>query len=149
LKIIFVRGEYGLDTSSPTWERRPSARKDREEGFRMCEPGSWGAKIIDQLKLMNDDIVVVKHRHSAFVGTSLEAHLRRFHAEKLIFTGIMTNVCVESSVRDAFNHDYDVIVVEDCVAGTDRDLHAASLKTIARHIGTVSKSEEIIKQLTR
>ncbi len=144
LKIIFVRGEYGISTSSPTWERRPAAKSDRELGFRMCQPDSWGAKIIDQLKPLADEPVVVKPRYSAFIGTSLEQHLKRFGAKRLIFTGVTTNVCVESSTRDGFMRDYDVIVLEDCVASDERDLHSASLKTIALNFGKVARSKEIL-----
>lgn len=147
LKIIFVRGEYGSSTSSPTWDRRPAAKSDKALGFRMCEPGSWGAKIIDELKPSSAEPVVVKHRYSAFLGTSLDEHLKGFKAKTLILTGVTTNVCVESTTRDGFMRDYDVVVLEDCVASDELDLHAASLKTIANHFGTVCRSQEILDRL--
>jgi nicotinamidase-related amidase len=71
--------------------------------------------------------VVKKHRSSAFVHTNLDKILRVNGIETVIVCGVVTQGCVESTVRDASFYDYYVVLVEDCVATTSHQLHEASL----------------------
>ncbi|MGH2509674.1 MAG: cysteine hydrolase family protein [Ktedonobacteraceae bacterium] len=147
VRVIFVRGENGLLTGSPTWNNRPAAKRDSSLGMRLIEPGSWGVQIVDELKPLPGDTVVVKFRYDAFKDTGLLTILRSNGIKNVVFVGVATNACVESSVRAAFMEDYNVMVASDCVAAYQQELHEASLKTISIYFGRVSESQEIVEDL--
>src|SRR5262249_44056150 len=92
---------------------------------------------------LGDEIEVVKHRYSPFVNAPLDSVLRAQKIESLLLTGVTTNVCVESTARDAFMREYRVIVVSDCVATYDLTANEASLQNIRKHFGSVLSSQEI------
>lgn len=81
-----------------------------------CKEGSWDSDIIAQLKPEADDFIVKKHRFSGFYNTQLDDVLRGLGADILVVTGIATNICVESTVRDAFYRDYNVFVPQEATA---------------------------------
>ena len=89
------------------------------------------------------DEVIVKHRYSAFIGTELDTLLRTQGVENLIFAGVTTNVCVESTARDGYMLDYHIVVVEDCTASYSEEPHLATLANIRRAFGRVATAEEI------
>lgn len=147
VRVFFVRGENSPEKSSPTWDNRPSAAHDKNLGFRLITPGSWGAQIVDDLKPLPTEPVVVKTRYSAFINTELPLLMRSCDISNIIFAGVTTNACVETSVRDGFVLDFNVIVASDCVASPEPELAAASLKTIAKYFGRVDTSEKILADL--
>jgi ureidoacrylate peracid hydrolase len=109
--------------------------------------GSWGAQIVKEIEPTPDDFIIEKHRYSAFYNTDLEIVLRGLHINTLIVTGVATNVCVESTVRDACIRDFNVVILSDCTATNNQEVHEGSLKNIPYISGSVSTSEEIIKTL--
>lgn len=147
IRVFFVRGENSPQKSSVTWDNRPSATHDKDLGFRLIAPGTWGAQIVDELKPLPSEPVIVKLRYSAFIGTELQLLLKSCDIKTVIFAGTTTNVCVETSARDAFNLDYNVIVAADCVSSPEPDLAQASLKTIAKYFGRVDFSENILADI--
>ncbi|MGH2638478.1 MAG: cysteine hydrolase family protein [Rhabdochlamydiaceae bacterium] len=148
VKVFFVRGENSPAKTSEVWDGRPSARHDQNMGFRLIEPESWGAQIIDELKPLSREPVIVKTRYSAFINTELSILLSNCGIRNIIFTGTTTNACVETSVRDAFVMDFNVIVAADCVASPEPELAEASLKTIAKYFGRVDDSKAILNDLS-
>jgi len=138
-KVVFVRSEYSDDIISPVWKRRILGKE-----LRICQPGSWGADWY-AVSPLPQETVVVKHRYSPFVNTALETVLRANEIRTLIIVGNATNVCVESTARDAFMRDYDVVVPSDCVATSERSVHEHSLKNIGRHFGSVITSDELLR----
>ena len=90
------------------------------------------------------EFVVTKHRYSGFVGTELDLVLRSNDIRTVVMTGEATNVCVESTARDAFMRDYRVAFVSDCTASTVQAAHDATLFTMDRHFGTVLSGEDVI-----
>ncbi len=76
------------------------------------------------------DYFVRKRRYSAFFGTDLEVLLKGLKAETLILIGALTDVCVHYTYLDAHQHDYFARVVEDCVVGSTRAAHDASLRAM-------------------
>ncbi len=92
--------------------------------------GSWDAEILDELAPAPGDYVVDKTRYSAFLKTNLDELLQELHADGVIMTGVTTNVCVESTARDAFQRDYHVVFVLDAVAGNDPVTHQGTLESI-------------------
>lgn len=107
----------------------------------MVDSPPW--QIIPDLDLRADDQIVDKTRYSAFYGTWLEAYLRRTGVEQVVICGVMTNCCCESTARDAFMRDLDVFVVADAMATETRDLHAASLASMAHACSSVLQVDEL------
>lgn len=130
---------------------RANVRSDRE--FRKRTPhaieGSWGASVVDALDQRPDDIRVVKRRYSAFYNTDLHLTLQDMAIETVVVIGVVTNICVRSTVHDAFFAGYEVVVPEDCVAATGPREQISSLYDIATHFGIVSGSAEVVEALSR
>lgn len=91
------------------------------------------------------DIVIPKYRYSGFVSTYLDQLLRGEGITSLVFTGVATNVCVESTVRDAFMRDYYVVVPSDMTEATSIEAKESSLKNIDSFFGMVVESRELLK----
>jgi ureidoacrylate peracid hydrolase len=108
--------------------------------------GTWDAELVAPLKEVSrpDDYYVVKHRMSMFYASTLESVLRMLGVVHLVVSGVSTNVCVESTIRDAYFRDFDVTVVRDCVAGTFPDLNAATLKNVEIYFGEVVSLEDVV-----
>jgi ureidoacrylate peracid hydrolase len=81
-----------------------------------CFEGTWDGEIIEQLKPDGEDYVIKKSRFSAFYNTQLEEVLRGLNIDTLVVVGIATNICVESTVRDAFYRDFNVFVPRETTA---------------------------------
>ncbi len=141
--VIYTKVAY-----RPDYLDAPKNELSRELGA--TQKGSWGVEIVDELKPEKGDIVIEKQRYSAFYGTILERILRRLGVETLILTGCATNVCVESTARDAHARDFDVIVLSDCTAAFDsKKDQEASLRIIGRVFGRVMTSREVINSLKK
>jgi ureidoacrylate peracid hydrolase len=101
-----------------------------------CATGSWGAAPFIVAPSVGE-AVVVKHSYSGFYGTELDSLLRRMEIDSLVFAGVQTNVCVESTLRDAHSRGYYSIVASDCVLSHMPAEHEASLNTIGFLFGDV------------
>jgi ureidoacrylate peracid hydrolase len=115
-----------------------------KEGLRR---NNWGGEIIDELKPSKSDFVVEKSRFTAFYNTNMEVVLKALKAETLFFTGVATNVCVESSIRDAFFRDYQCVLVEDCCKAWNAQSHLATIENVIHGFGMVMASDEILDVL--
>jgi nicotinamidase-related amidase len=91
--------------------------------------------------------VILKHRYSAFYNTDLETVLRCLKIEDLVVTGIMTNLCCESTVRDAYYRDYRVFVLADGTGSLTEEMHLASLLNLAFGFSFVTTADDIIAEL--
>lgn len=128
---------------------RPGLRQDREFDKRTphCIEGTWGAEVVSELTQGPDDLHITKRRFSGFFNTDLDLTLKDMQIDTLIVAGVVTNVCVRSTVHDAFFLGYKVIVPEDCVAATGPREQISSLYDISNNYGIVSGSAEIINAL--
>jgi nicotinamidase-related amidase len=91
-----------------------------------------------------DDVVIVKHRVSALRGTDLEMILRANGIETLVLFGIATSGVVLSTLLEATDLDYSVVVIQDCCADLDRDLHSALIDNLFPRRGKVATAAEFI-----
>ena len=112
-----------------------------------CLKGSWGAEIVDDLTVADEDIVVSKRRYSGFFQTDLDLHLRERNMQQVVVTGVVTNICVRSTVNDAFFLGYDVFVPTDCVMATSDQLQDSHLYDIDTHYGTVLGLNELMRMM--
>jgi ureidoacrylate peracid hydrolase len=129
--VIWVRTEHGPFTDSRVW----LDREVRSAGI-ICAAGSWGAEFY-RVRPAEGECVVVKHRYSAFVGTALEIVLRALGRPTLLMGGVTTNVCVESTARDAFMRDWRVVLVEDCAAAPTKSEHDSAVHNVRAYFGRV------------
>lgn len=122
-----------------TQDRRRIASHLRKRNILPAPRGTWDAELVQPLKEVAkpEDYYIVKHRMSMFYATTLEAVLRMRGVSHLVLSGVSTNVCVESTIRDAYFRDYDVTVVQDCVAGSFPALHDATLENVRIYFGQV------------
>jgi ureidoacrylate peracid hydrolase len=112
-----------------------------------CIVGTWGAEIVDALPVQPEDIVVHKRRYSGFFQTSLDLSLRERNIKHVIVVGVVTNICVRSTVNDAYFLGYNVIVPRDCVAATSPEHQETHLYDIDTHYGTVLTLDEVLAML--
>jgi ureidoacrylate peracid hydrolase len=140
VRPIFVRAIYDPEFLSP-----PMIEQKRRAGLTIehCRSGTWGADFY-RVSPEAGEVVVTKHRYSAFIDTDLNALLRAQGVRNLIVTGVNTNVCVESTARDAFMLDYHVLLVSDCAATYDERAHAATLENIDRLFGYVVTMDDLV-----
>lgn len=108
---------------------------------------SKGAEIIKELAPLPNEKIIYKHRYSAFYNTDLEIYLRGLNVTDLIVAGIMTGICVESTVRDAFFRDYKVFVIADATAAGEEELHINSLKILAYAFAYVTTTKDILSKI--
>lgn len=109
--------------------------------------GTWDEEIIDELKPLADvrpEFVIRKHRFGAFYETRLEMMLKMLGVQHLFVTGATTNACVETSIREAYLRDYDVIAVDDCISGVNGDWEETAKKVWGHYLCEISNSEDII-----
>jgi ureidoacrylate peracid hydrolase len=102
-------------------------------GISGLAAGFWDADVVDELGCGPEDLVVDKVRFDAFQWTSLEPLLRGLGVGELIVCGVVTNLCVETTVRSAFMRDYPVTLLADCCAAKTRRLHELSIEVLTSY----------------
>jgi len=111
--------------------------------------GSPGTEIIPNLLAPTDYVINNKKRLDCFYGTDLDILLRTLGTETLILMGINTNTCVMNTAFSAFNRDFQVIVISDCVASMyGEDLHRLGLENVKRCLGYVLTAKEFKAKLS-
>ena len=95
------------------------------------------------------DVIIDKPRYSSLYATSLEAHLRSLRIDRIVVGGVTTSMCVETTVRDLSQRDYDVVVAEDACADFDRARHAGSLAAMAFGFAPLAKAGQADAALLR
>jgi len=122
VQIVYLQTGYKPDLSNAGGEASPNPRKETALCLMRARPelrgqllteGTWDFEIVDELKPQPGDAVVLKTRYSGFAGTTLDSQLRVRGIRWLFFAGIATNVCVESTLRDAYFHEYWPVLVTD------------------------------------
>ncbi len=119
---------------------------DPEKLPEIMAPGSTERQIPDLVKPRPGDVVLEKSAATIFLGTNFESMLRNRKIDTILFTGITTEIGVESSVRDASNRGFYPVVVSDCVSSMDKEAHDRSLQNMAR-LFIVENSGNILKAL--
>lgn len=131
-------------------EHRPAA-PGAPRGFghpsSNCLDGDPSANTIEAFAPRPDELVIRKHWYDAFAGTALDGALRARDVTSLLVTGTMTDICVLATVVGAFNREYRVTVVDDCVATLWPEIQHATLDIIGRAFGRRTSSAELLKTL--
>lgn len=112
-----------------------------------CIEGSPESEIVPGLKPLPTEKVVLKHRYSAFYNTDLETVLRVLKIQDIVISGVMTNMCVESSARDAYFRDYRVFIPADGTGSINEEMHLASLMNLSLGFAYVTTTESLLAQM--
>ena len=137
--ICFVRTSGNQWTNSPVWT------EFKNPDLLACAEGSWGAEFHAGLEPRPNEMIVTKHRYSAFIGTDLDMLLRARGVKSLLVTGVGTGMCVFHTLTVGFMLDYYITLVEDCAATTyGPAAHNDAVALVRKHYGRIASSDEII-----
>jgi ureidoacrylate peracid hydrolase len=149
--VIWLKHTYDQETAQ-TWSIWRTSFISSDWGERMEEaftPGNFGHELYASLKTAPGDLVVLKRRFSALVqgSSGLDQILRQRGVDTLIVVGTATNVCCESTLRDAMMMNYKCIMVSDANATRTDEEHNATLATVAVIFGDVRTTDEVVALL--
>ncbi|HWR64879.1 MAG TPA: isochorismatase family protein [Bellilinea sp.] len=113
----------------------------------MCLEGSPESEVHQDIAPRPNEKVIFKHRYSAFYNTDLETVLRNLKVEELVVAGIMTNMCCESTARDAYYRDYRVFFLADGTGSVNEEMHVASLLNLAFGFAWVTDVDSVTAQI--
>jgi ureidoacrylate peracid hydrolase len=136
--VIFIQTIHETETDSDAWTSRSDGKV-----AACCLKNTWGAEFTEVAPLSNEP-VVIKHRYSAFINTRLDSILRTLHTETLIMTGVASHVCVESTARQGFMMDYNIVFLADCSAAYSDSEHQGALNNIRKHFGMVATADDVL-----
>ncbi len=147
MPIIWARQVHLPEDATKRRRRIPNHHDKR--GITVCLRGTDDVEFVDGLvgAVLSDDHVFEKHRSSCFYNTNLETKLRMLGVQIVIVAGVNSSYCVDSTVRDAYFREFDVVVVRECVAGSFKDLHEAFLKNFDIFFGASFSLEEFERLL--
>lgn len=136
--VVFPRLWTEPSTDSVVWkERRRRMGQVREDGRYPCRAGSRGAEFYGPLP-QDGDLIVSKTKYSAFFGTDLDALLGERNIDTLVFAGLTTECCVDSSVRDACHLDYHIFIAADACAAYGEEMHRETLAVLEMNCGILT-----------
>jgi nicotinamidase-related amidase len=144
MRIIYVQN--GFRAGYPEVHARNKAIETIREDHKFA-PGAAGNEIHPAVAPRPDEVVVTKHRVSAFVGTDLELVLRANGIETLILIGIATSRVVLSTLRYAADADYRLLVAHDCCSDSDPEVHRVLVEKVFTRAAIVVTADEIISAL--
>lgn len=140
--VVWVRQVARDDLVSEARKRRAAAMG--RTPTTVCAEGSWGAELVEGLSPSPADRHVEKWRYSAFVGTPLHNLLRSAGRDHVVVCGTAANVCVDSTVRDAYMSDLSVTVVADQVGWTREELARPALENLGFYFCDVVTSDQLL-----
>ena len=111
--------------------------------------GTWDAELVDELAPLADDpsLVFTKHRFGCFYETRLDAVLRMLGTEALLVCGATANACVETTLREAYLRDYDVVAVTDCIAAVRPEWEPLAHAVWGQYFGILATSDDVLAWL--
>lgn len=110
--------------------------------YGVFELGAWGTEFMTQVAPSEGETVITKHRVGSFYGTSLGLTLRTLGVTEVYLAGVATDLVVESTAREAHDHDFLVTVVSDCCIAANNEDHIRSLKNMEK-LATLVTSDNL------
>ena len=157
IKIFYLRMGYRPDLSNAGGPESPNyykelgvsaMREHPELKGKFLTMGTRDWEIIDELKPQQGEIVIDKHRYSGFVNTELDTILRTYNVKYLLFIGLATNVCVESTLRDAYFHEYFPVLISDGCGNIGPEFtQEATIWNVTKVFGWVTTCHDLAKAL--
>ena len=153
VKVCYLQFGYKPDLSDAGGPQSPNIRKQMavkmikerpQDRDKLIVEGTWGWEIIDELKPEAGDFIVKKARYSGFAGTTLENQLNGLDIRHILFTGVATNVCVESTAREAYFREFWPILIEDAMDHTGPAFtRQATLYNFESKFGWVTQTDDV------
>lgn len=134
--VIWIKQEFAPDLSDALLEIR-------KKEIRVVITGTPGASILPELDYQPSDHLVVKKRYSAFFGTDLDGLLERLRPAQLIIAGINTHACVRTTVIDAYQRDYEIVLARECIESHDAEHHQVSWRYMDGKLAKSMSNEKI------
>lgn len=151
--VVYLQTGYKPDLSNGGGDGSPNPRKETALCLMRARPelkgqllveGTWDFQIVDALTPAPGDLVVLKTRYSGFARTTLDAQLRERHIRYLFFVGIATNVCVESTLRDAYFHEYwPILVTDGAMQAGPPEAHQATIFNVESFFGWTLTAQQL------
>jgi ureidoacrylate peracid hydrolase len=156
MPVIYLQNGFAPDGSdapptSPVWHKSNALRFMRDNpdwSGKLITPGGWDYDIVSELAPQPGDIVVPKSRYSGFAGTNLEQILSSRRIETVLVCGSATNVCVESTIRDAYHREYFPVMITDATIAAGEGAQAATEFNVLRFFGWITTGAALRSALT-
>lgn len=159
MQVVFLQNGWDAGyveaggPGSPNWHKSNALKTMRRTAAidgQLLSKGGWDYALIEAMQPREGEVVVAKTRYSGFFNSTLDSTLRARGIRTLIFTGVATNVCVESTLRDAYHLEYFCVVLEDAVTQAGPEFVArASLYTIETFFGWISDTGRFASALNQ
>lgn len=153
IPVIYLQNGFAPDLSdvggptAPVWHKSNALRHMRrhpETAGHLITRGGWDHAIVDALAPRPGDLVVPKTRYSGFAGTNLDQLLSSRRIETLLVCGVATNVCVESTIRDAYHREYFPVMIRDAtMAAGGAALQASTEFNVERFFGWLTTGAQL------
>jgi maleamate amidohydrolase len=137
--VVWVRQEFEPDLCDAFLDMK-------RKNIRMFIKGTRGPLILDELARDDSDIELVKKRYSMFYGTNLESLLQELEADSLILAGVNSHACIRTAAIDAYQRDFAVTIVRECVASKDLRHHEITMDYLGGGIATLVTLGELQEQ---
>ena len=111
--------------------------------FEALKLGTWATEFHEKVDIKKNDIVIIKHRVSAFYQTQLEEILIANNIDSILIAGVATDLAVASTVREAHDRDYNITIIADCCAAANDEDHKNSLQLLSK-IAAVKNCDELV-----
>jgi nicotinamidase-related amidase len=139
--VIWLRADYDPKGLPASMQARAIEQRLADP---CCIPGTWGYDWF-QVQPKSDEPLVDKRCYDGFVGTTLEAELRRRGVRTIVFAGVQTNVCVEATLRHAHALGFYCVVPQDCVASHTQPAHEGTLNLVRFLLGDVTSGADLAR----
>jgi nicotinamidase-related amidase len=140
--IIWVKQVFATDLHDAPLEIRRG-------GHRIVIEGTDGAKLLSEIEVRPTDSMLTKKRYSAFFGTNLDSILNGLACKRIVVAGVNTHACVRSTVIDAYQRDYDVLLAKDCIDSHDEEHHRISMHYMDGKLGTAMTNNQLDAELQK
>lgn len=157
MTVIYLQNGFEPDGSdiggptAPVWHKSNALRFMRENpdwSGRLITRGGWDHAIVDELTPAPGDLVIQKSRYSGFAGTNLDQILSARRIETVLVCGVATNVCVESTIRDAYHREYFPVMITDATMAAGPGAQEASEFNVLRFFGWLTTGPDLRRALT-
>ncbi len=137
--LVNVSSKDGKDMLAPVAD---------QQGWRNAgkRPDDW-AELVPELNRQESDMLITKRQWGAFYGTELDLQLRRRKIDTIVICGISTNIGVETTAREAYQHGYNIVIAADACTAMTLEEHEHSMKYIFPRIARVRTTEEILNAI--
>jgi ureidoacrylate peracid hydrolase len=149
--VVWIKNAADTGEAWSVFNNRLMTPEKRDRRFETMDTGHQGHELWAELEVRPEDAQIVKNRFSAFIqgSSGVEAHLRARGIDSLLIGGTATEVCCESSARDAMMLNFNVTMVPDALATYTDEVHGATLRTFYSIFGDVQTIDEAVASLKR